>query len=302
MEIKYHIWSCPLVDVLTNSSHRGGKIIIYAAEEFELMLDECMIDSKTNLIWIFGGADLSFYRLYPGKVILWHNFYMYESFLNLNKQFLRKDSAITKIFISMNHRAHLHRCLLMDTLEKYNMGDKGFVSWRGVDQADYKFNYWNPRNLQFDDGFLGKNGMYTLPREYNNALINLISESNTKTIFVTEKTYNAIFAEKPFIIQGAVGIHRYLSRLGFEMYDEIFDYTFDEVADIIDRTEMIVQNLKKLEDKNLNELKIILSKKAKRNKQRAINIIKNRQYIPTEAYGCDCYIEKISCASKLIKR
>jgi hypothetical protein len=298
---KYHIWTCPVVEVFKNKFH-NQKIIIYAAEEFELILDDCDIDPELDVVWVFGGADHSFYKQYPGKVVLWQNFYMYDSFLSLNEKFLRKDSKITKIFISMNHRAHTHRCLLMDTLEKFNMFNKGFVSWRGVNQSEYQFKYWNPRKIEFNDGFLDRYGIHTLPSEFSHALINLVSESNTKTMFVTEKTYNAIFAEKPFIIQGPVGVHRYLSSLGFELYDEIFDYEFDSVIDNALRTEMIVQNLKNLENANLNKLKKLLNSKAKRNKRRALDIIKNKEYIPLEVYDSDLYSQKINYASSLIKK
>lgn len=298
---KYNIWTVPIADILSDIKP-GDKAIIYAAEEYEVILDPGSVDSNSDISWVFGGGDIDFYRGYPGKIILWHNFYMYNSFISLDKRFYSKSKQPTKIFISMNHRAHTHRCILMDMLAKYKMINKGFISWKGVQHADYKFNYWNPKKSEFNDGFLTKYGMHILPFEYSYALVNLISESTTRTIFVTEKTYNSIFAEKPFIIQGPTGIHRHLRDMGFELYDEIFDYDFDSMVNDVDRTEAIVQNLKSLENSNLQELKKLLSPKAKRNKKRALSIIKNKEYVPEEVYGSEIYCTQINESISRIKK
>jgi hypothetical protein len=268
------------------------KVTIFSAEEYELHISRTNKRRFDNLdiLWVFGGADQNFYNDYPGKVVLWHNFYLYDSFLKLDNNSYDKLSDIKKVFISMNNRGHAHRCLLLDMLAKHNMIDMGYISWRGADSiVKYNFNHWTPKKLEFNDGFLTKNSIHTLPREYSHALINLVSESTTDTLFLTEKTYHAVLAEKPFLVQGCKGIHAYLSNLGFEMYDEIFDYSFDEVSNDQQRTEMIVENFKKLVNEDLNEINKLLSYKSIRNKQRAIQIIKNREYIPQEAYNFPFY-------------
>lgn len=288
------MWSCQDLVQDLKKIHSFEKFTVYAAEEFGFYdKPKEFLNPTAEPIWILGGAEPEYYSEFPGKTVLWHTFFLYWACISLNEKYYNKNSEITKIYISMNHRAHRHRCILLDTLAEYNMIDKGFISWHDVDRDPYEFKYWKPKILKFKDGFLKKNTQHTLPNIYSNALINLVSESTTETVFVTEKTYHAIFAEKPFIIHGAPGIHQYLNNLGFELYDEIFDYSFDEIKDDKRRAEMIVKNLKKLEGKNLNYLKKILDIKAKHNKQIAMDIIKSQEYIPDEVYGLKYYADTI---------
>lgn len=294
----FHVHTDNKLELRLKKLKHKQKNFVFAAEEHEVPLLKSTIKFLKNfdIQWIFGGADPNFYKNYPGKVTLWHNFYMYDSYLNLDKRFYDKTGNIEKIFISMNNNAHPHRCILMDTLAKHQMIDHGYISWRGANKGICEFKYWREKKLDLDDGFLTIHSMHTLPPKYSNSLINLISESTLSTLFVTEKTYNAIFAEKPFLIQGPVRIHEYLSNLGFEMYDEIFDYSFDNLLDDVLRTEMLIENLKSLKKKDLNALKKILSKKAERNKQIALGIIKNRKHVPHEAYYFPSYTDIINRA------
>ena len=45
--------------------------------------------------------------------------------------------------------------------------------------------------------------------------------------YFTEKTWKQFLYEKPFISIGVKGSNHSLLDLGFELYDEIFDYSFD---------------------------------------------------------------------------
>lgn len=294
---QYHVWTHNIEKKLIRLKDFKKKVIIFAAEEWELPSLSPRVKSRLeniDITWIFGGADYNFYKKYPGKILLWHNFYMYDTILKLDENSYNKSYDIRKIFISMNRKGHLHRCMLMDMLEKHSMIDSGYISWRGIEIEKYKFAHWSPTKLEFNDGFLTTNSCSTLPREYSHSLINLISESTTSTMFVTEKTYHAILSEKPFLIQGPVGVHRYLVNQGFELYNEIFDYEFDCVSDDLLRTEMIVKNIKSLKEKDLNLLSRTLSKKAEKNKKTAIKIIKNRSNIPAEAYYFPLYARIIN--------
>ncbi len=50
-------------------------------------------------------------------------------------------------------------------------------------------------------------------------------------IFYTEKTWKEIFYQRPFILLGNKGSNSKLEELGFKLYDEIFDYSFDLIDD-----------------------------------------------------------------------
>ena len=69
---------------------------------------------------------------------------------------------------------------------------------------------------------------------------------------------------KPFLVVGAKGFHQHLVRLGFQLYDEIFDYSFDEEDTDEARCEGIAKNIKKISNLSTPELRnlynILLSK------------------------------------------
>ena len=58
--------------------------------------------------------------------------------------------------------------------------------------------------------------------------------SQIDTLFITEKTWKPIVFKKPFLVWGGKGIHTKLKELGFELYEELFDYSFDNSSSRLD--------------------------------------------------------------------
>jgi len=171
------------------------------------------------------------------------------------------------VFVSLNNKPHWHRCLQMDLIVKHDLLDCGAVTWnswfldqgRILDQKlDYTFKYWTPELLLLDEISEGKGGWENqLPMEYHQSYVQLISESTIKAMFLTEKTVPAFILHKPFIVSGPKGFHGILTDFGFQLYDEIFDYSFDEVEDTEMRFDMIAQNIKNLKKYSPDEFKIV---------------------------------------------
>ena len=110
-----------------------------------------------------------------------------------------------------------------------------------VNATDYK---WHPDTPLIE--YKGKNGFSNLdivklteiefdhrgfqelvPLEYYQSNCDLVLESTIETLFITEKTWKPIVFKKPFLVWGGQGLHAKLKDLGFELYDELFDYSFD---------------------------------------------------------------------------
>ena len=110
-----------------------------------------------------------------------------------------------------------------------------------VNATDYK---WHPDTPLIE--YKGKNGFSNLdivklteiefdhrgfqeliPLEYYQTNCDLVLESTIDTLFITEKTWKPIVFKKPFLVWGGRGIHAKLKELGFELYEELFDYSFD---------------------------------------------------------------------------
>lgn len=188
-------------------------------------------------------------------------------------------------YISMNKAPKVHRAIMMDMLAKHDMINKGVVIWRERTQ-NYRFNYWQEEILLRDqtDGFKFQE---KLPLEYALSCMQLVPETDEFIFTLSEKTGMALFFNKPFLVAGCVGFHKILESMGFKLYDELFDYTFDSVNDITLRYDMIAENFKRyasLTHTELKKLHMSVFDKCVYNKKIALQLATNSQLIP-DAYS-----------------
>lgn len=195
------------------------------------------------------------------------------------------EEKIHKHFTSMNGRSHKWRCMFMDYMAKYNLIDKGYVSWHNVENwdYDYKFKYWTPKKMSFDrrwrksaDGLLD---ILFPPEEFKTSLFSVISESNVDCLFVTEKTFIPIFHKRPFIVYGPPNFQKYLKSKGYQLFDEIIDYSFDEIDDNEVRADMMMQQVEKICNHDIYELKSRLQPKVEHNFRNMMNDVVSRKHI-----------------------
>ena len=62
---------------------------------------------------------------------------------------------------------------------------------------------------------------------------------------------------KPFLVIGCAGWYKIFEKLGFKLYDELFDYSFDEIESFKDRHQAIMTQIKDI----LNMDRDMLNKK-----------------------------------------
>ena len=155
---------------------------------------------------------------------------------------------------SLNYRSHRHRCHMIDLLAKNDLIEGNAIGWHhlteihGSNASMYEWKYFTPQKLSFDDNF---NEDWTFPpKKYFNAFAQIISESSPVVPIFSEKTVMGIICHKPFLIAGPYGMHKKLKDLNFEIYDEIFDYAFDDVVDEGIRYQMIMDNFVRLQKEN----------------------------------------------------
>jgi len=203
-------------------------------------------------------------------------------------------SKYTYHYICMNRRPHTWRCHLIDLIAKNDLLKYGAISWHdkdkfvyGIDRPlddhnyFYDWKYFTPVVMKLTDFFAGSTNLYDLPDEYNQSFAQLISESNADSaIFLTEKTSIPLIVGKPFLTAAAPGFHKFLLELGFELYTEIFDYSFDQEPSREKRFNMLLENfvrLSKMPFDELPNLYSLIETKIKHNKQRVLDI--NKQNI-----------------------
>jgi hypothetical protein len=227
-----------------------------------------------------------------GIVCSWSTFFLYRSISKLNNSAI-SNNTFKKLFLSMNTKAHYHRCELMDLLSRHNLLDLGIYSWHNHptrrEDGVYTWKWWMPSIINFDVNYDANNlsrviQQHQIPKEFNDVFVIIVAETYIDQIFITEKTWHPILVEKPFLVYSAPGFYKRLSQYGIELYDEIFDYSFDSELNDTMRATMICKELVKIKDLDLSMLHDKIKHKLTKNKQCAYNLVKQEIGVPSEAF------------------
>jgi hypothetical protein len=190
---------------------------------------------------------------------------------------IKSNDEFENLFICLNNKSHTHRAILIDSLFKNDLFQYGKISWRQKDifLNSYIFEHWKETKMEI-------NGHEEDFYFDSKCFLNLVSESNSKRLFFSEKTFKPILGEQVFLCYGFPNQNLYLKNYGFELYDEIFDYEFDSNPLIESRVDGIIKNFNNIKTHNPKELYNLVEEKIKYNKDNAISILKNDYYISTE--------------------
>ncbi len=278
-----------------------------------LKLDELLINIDANFYLILGGQNVSQHKSYHDentplkrfKILYWPTYLITHTWVGLRNSYIEhhnlkevykspKDLSIDKkfdyLYINLNNKSRYHRCLMMEKLCKNNLMDIGLNSWNmlsteyygcisdfNITYESFDFECWEEKKINLDDYKIDN----TIVDEYSkkllqpNALIALVTESYHRTNFITEKTFRPIILEQPFIVLGGKHQNKELTNMGFELYDEIFDYSFDSDDSLENRVQGIIDNLNRIKDKDYYEVYEQLLPKIKRNKNRIVELYHN---------------------------
>jgi len=100
---------------------------------------------------------------------------------------------------------------------------------------------------------------FFVPKETFKTFFDINLESYLENvIFITEKTFKSLSFKRPFISFGNKNFNYYLNKLGFELYDELFDYTFDSEEHIANRFDKFVIEIERLLQIEFDELEKIV--------------------------------------------
>jgi len=274
------------------------------------------------------------------KIVPWESYFLYNGVIRFTARKLVPDCpdfpyeddhyGITYPFIVYNGKPRPHRCQLMDTLAEQGMLKRNAYTWNRTTEYGFESfdNKQTPVILQRPDPTqppkwlddfkvyhmgtacrhhpnLIDNTMwysYNVHPQYAQAFCQVVPETTVDHCWITEKTVEPILAQKPFLILGAPGIHEKLTDMGFYLYDDIFDYSFDKEKDITKRIDGITDNLKRLEGQSLNLLYRKISHVTWNNVQRLLNIVKNQQLVPKDIYSYHVneYIKEIAHSTDCI--
>jgi hypothetical protein len=263
-------------------------------DDFKLLEKTC-IENNVQFYVLLGGMEHAYYvsHRYPKQnfnILRWPTYCLHDVYYSLTHhnydhiETLNAGTNFEYLYDLYNNIPHYHRCVLIDEFAKYDLIKDGIISWNQIDPkySNYEFKHWEPKLVILDDDFMldDKRNEYTKNLLKNSGFCSIVTESTTNHIDYTEKTYRTIMLEKPYIGLGKAKHNKWFTKLGFELYDEIFDYSLDHSPVLERRVESIVNSVKRLRDKDIHELYNLVQPKIKRNKKRAMDLIKKDEFIP----------------------
>ena len=136
------------------------------------------------------------------------------------------------------------------------------------------------------------------PAEYFRCFMEVVAETFGDSCFYTEKTTCPLLYRKPFLIHGAPYINHDLQGLGFVLYDEVFDYSFDKIEDFRERSAALADELLRLQNLKLDykQVYIKLLPKLEHNLARVLKLMYHDEYMPriVREYGEQIYNESFA--------
>lgn len=260
-----------------------------------LKLNSVCFEIGSTFYFIFSTNDEEFYEnnelfnLSNIKILFFPTHllhYTCHSFIANNKKIEIIKPGFEKIFLNFNGKPHYHRCLTVDKLFEHDLVKYGKVSWNSlgdkIDKGsyashDYKFKFWEEKIMKVDNY---SNYEITSDIMETETFMALVSESTDRLFFVTEKTFRSLLIGQIFYCIGAKGQNVKLKELGFELYDEIFDYSFDLENTIEQRVDGVIFNIKKLINTDLRSLYDKVLPKIEYNQKLCFEYLKNDPFIP----------------------
>lgn len=229
------------------------------------------------------------------RIELEKTFGLYKLLQTFSKHIINADQVVNprycnKVFTNYNKNAKYERAVLVDELARRHLLQHGVVTFLNPDriQPSFKgdvFTRWQHHNgSKLIDEIQIPADTLSLPKNYFNGLIDLVSETDVKPgdHYVTEKTVKPLVTLKPFICLSSPNYHKFLAEeFGIEQYDELFDYSFDQEEDLHKRINMLVDEIERIVQIYNDDFKVAIYNKLLpkliRNRDRYMDYGKHRK-------------------------
>jgi hypothetical protein len=193
------------------------------------------------------------------------------------------------LFSSLNGVSRLHRLILADHMKDKPYLDRCCLTFNDISMPSY-VSLWQEKNLWWMDyefrderskqlldrarTFLPwsnheidtyrRNDHSNLNPAYNDCYVNIITETNVREIFFSEKTFKALGSGQFFISINAPGSIEMLKFFGFDVFEDVIDHEYDTISDPYEKIAKISNLLDHLE--KLDWEKLWLQTKDRRRK------------------------------------
>jgi hypothetical protein len=172
------------------------------------------------------------------------------------------------LYLSYNRQPRPHRINFFIKLLRGNIIHRGKMSFNKINkpimayltEEETKYIVENTPISIDSDLDLHYNYAINLNKgNHEHTFISVVTETLAESgiLFLSEKIWKPILLGHPFMVFGSKGTLNYLKSLGYKTFDKWIDETYDEIEDSDQRCVRIVMELKKFENKTIEELKEI---------------------------------------------
>jgi hypothetical protein len=318
----YYIWTycinSTFLDVIDKLHDRSKDLKILSLPEIQPTYDiekgyEYYLKSDwshTNVDIIYSGdgeydrnfyENLDNYRHLNPKKHFFTLYFLYTTFFLFQKRYIippEINYTLKYHFTSYNRTPRPHRLYVIQLLKELNLlknNSYSLFDFKSFGYSDLSiFNHFTGEHFDFknfnvpishidNEKQINLGEYFELVPSYLNSSFQQVTETLYEPIFLTEKTFFPILTKKPFIIYGAKNINNVLKKFGFKLYNEIFDYSFDLIDDPVIRAQEYSKEIKRVCDTYTpHEIFNKLKKTTEINYKIAIDIVKNKKFIPNK--------------------
>jgi hypothetical protein len=184
---------------------------------------------------------------------------------NENRIIKYKPINEKNLYLTYNRNPRQHRVQLILNLLKHDIFDRGLISLsqlvydtpEDANQEHVEFLKTNAPFVISEGCDLFFNMCCNITKEdYEKTFISMVTETlvDEGTLFISEKIWKPIMVGHPFIVFGNLGTLSFLKSMGYQTFDKWINEDYDNEPDSGKRCNMIVDELKKLSLKSIDEL------------------------------------------------
>lgn len=209
---------------------RFGSGLSREADDYQVLLPELDKDFSSHKIFMCLNRQPRQHRINLVSYLLGLNFEQYGT-VSFDKKnatasaWLERCSwTLTQQQIEQVKPALLHGYEKLKTLDLY----------QSLDQVNQIYNQFSS---QPSNRFNAENFDVSLRSLYRNHFVEIVSETlfNFPFLGVSEKFKNSVYGCVFPILVGGAGLVKFLQDLGFDMFDDIVDHSYDSIQDPLDR-------------------------------------------------------------------
>jgi len=215
---------------------------------------------KYNAIFLSGAKKMC--RLHVIKELFEYDNFIYSNMGWIDKSYRRNSMRmIDYTFNNDGFELNIEGSLFKTTGD-FSVGSLKY-DCNGFNSDEYIYYPPSKSEYKYIDkiDFTKPHCLYELvPDEFLKSAISLFCETQTVlTSHLTEKTIKNLYYKKPFLGFACKGYYKFLVDNGFELYDELFDYSFDNF-EYKNRLNAFIDESKKILEIGLPELMNKISK------------------------------------------